>query len=311
MARVLLIFVDGMGIGARDPFTNPLAAFQPAVLRFFSDGAGPFPKGGLCLPTDACLGMPGLPQSATGQTTLLTGVNAVARLGRHLHGYPSRELREIIRSRSLFARLKERGFTATFANTYTPDFFSQRPRRVSVTTVMSETAQVRLHTIDDLLQDRSLFMDFTNHLLALRGFDVPLRNPAEASEILVSLALEHDFCFYEYFLTDFVGHRGRFHEAVGVLQQLDSFLLEVVNRLPLREVSLVISSDHGNIEEMNHARHTRNPVATLLWGEVCRYAEKFRKGFSLLDIAPLIESTLSTGPRSSTHPVPAEEAQDH
>jgi 2,3-bisphosphoglycerate-independent phosphoglycerate mutase len=309
MSRVLLFFIDGVGIGRRDPSSNPLAAFRPAVLRFFFDGAGPFPRKGLCRPTDACLGIPGLPQSATGQTTLLTGVNAAARLGRHLHGYPTRLLRDIIREHSIFTRLKERGFSATFANTYTPEFFSDRPRRLSASTVMCETAQVRLRGFEDLLEGRSLFMDFTNHLLIRKGYQVPVRDAPAAADILVSLALEHDFCFYEYFLTDFVGHRGHFQEAVELLARLDSFLLEVVNRLPLNEVSLIVTSDHGNIEEMEHTRHTRNPVPTLLWGEAAEGGAEPESQFSLVDIVPLIESVLGIAQRPGKSPTPAEEEQ--
>jgi 2,3-bisphosphoglycerate-independent phosphoglycerate mutase len=311
MSAVLLIFIDGIGIGRRDPSINPLAAFEPAVLRFYSEGRGPFPRQGLCLPTDACLGAPGVPQSATGQTTLLTGIDAAARLGRHLQGFPTRQLREIIQERSLFVRLKKHGLTATFANTYTPEFFTKRPRRLSVSTVMAESAQVRLRNLNDLLEGRSLFMDFTNDLLIRKGYQVPLRDPAEAADILISLALEHDLCFYEYFLTDLVGHRGRLEDAVVLLSRLDSFLFEVVNRVPLDHLSLIIASDHGNIEEMDHSRHTKNPVPTLLWGEAARQAAPFGRRLSLVDIVPLIESALFADPRQGRRRVPAEEGQEY
>jgi hypothetical protein len=37
---------------------------------------------------DASLCVPGLPQSATGQAALLTGLNAPELMGRHIEGFP-------------------------------------------------------------------------------------------------------------------------------------------------------------------------------------------------------------------------------
>lgn len=292
-SSLLLIFIDGLGIGTKDAEVNPLAAFQPRVLTVYENSLGPFPRSGRCWVTDAQMGVPGLPQSATGQTALLTGINAPAHLGRHLHGFPSESLKAVIRDRSIFRRLKERGLTVTFANTYTPQFFAQRPRWISVSTVMCEAAGVAFRRLEDLLADGSLYMDFTNRLLRQRGFEVPLRTPAQAANVLVRLTREFDFCFYEYFLTDLVGHRGRFQEAVTLLQELDAFLFHVVDRLDLTRTSLVICSDHGNIEKMDQKPHTTNPVPTLLWGEIQSLVPAYC-ALSLKDIAPLIELFFDT-----------------
>lgn len=297
MNRVILVFIDGLGIGGHDPAINPLAAFQPEVLRVYQKSLGDLPRGGCCLATDAQMGVLGIPQSATGQTALLTGTNASAYLGRHLSGFPNQVLKDLIREQSLFRKLKKRGFRVTFANTYNPRFFEQRPRWVSVSTVMCETAEVRLWRIEDLRAGRSLFMDFTNGILRDRGFEVPVRTPQEAARILVGLAENYDFCFYEYFLTDLVGHRGVLKEAVALLQELDAFLLEVVHRIDLEQVSLVVCSDHGNIEKMDQKGHTTNLVPTLLWGGIQEVASQGPRAFSLQDVAPLIESFLGGGPR--------------
>lgn len=272
---------------------NPLAAFQPQILTIYENSLGPFPRSGRCLVTDAQMGVPGLPQSATGQTALLTGINAPAYLGRHLQGFPSESLKAVIRDRSIFRRLKERGHSVTFANTYAPQFFARRPRWISVSTVMCETAGVEFRRLENLLADRSLYMDFTNRLLRQRGFEVPLRTPAQAADVLVQLTREFDLCFYEYFLTDLVGHRGHFREAVTLLQELDEFLFHVLDQLDLTRTSLVICSDHGNIEKMDQKPHTTNPVPTLLWGEIERLAPE-GNGFALKDIAPLIELFFDT-----------------
>src|SRR6266568_2629938 len=115
---VLFVFVDGVGAGARDPEVNPLAR-EEFLLSRFADGTGaPLPRTGRAGLADACLGVPGRPQSATGQATLLTGENAPAALGRHLLGFPNALLRELLVRRSLFRCLGEAGRSATFANAY-------------------------------------------------------------------------------------------------------------------------------------------------------------------------------------------------
>ena len=91
----LLLFFDGIGIGGQDGSVNPFAAIgarrlAPLWSREPEDGAS-------FRPLDATLGVPGLPQSATGQTTLLTGVNAARLMGRHVQGLPGPTLVEAIK----------------------------------------------------------------------------------------------------------------------------------------------------------------------------------------------------------------------
>ncbi|MBI4445810.1 MAG: peptidase [Acidobacteria bacterium] len=286
---MLFIFVDGLGIGQEDPEWNPLAVFEPRILKFFQGRLGPFPKQGVCVPTDAQMGVPGLPQSATGQTSIFTGINAAELLGCHLRGFPNTRLKNLIQSRSVFRLLKERGHSVTFANAYTPGFFSRPRRRHSVTTTMSLEAQVPLRSVTDLLNGRSLFMDFTNAILKERGFQVPIWGPQEAAQVLVDIKKEVDFCLYEYFLTDWTGHRGTLEGAVTLLRRLDDFLWEVLQRMDLEKDSILVCSDHGNIETMLHSDHTLNPVPTLLWGRVTSLVEPCCQHFALTNIFELVE----------------------
>ena len=110
----------------------------------------------------------------------------------------------------------------------------------------------------------------------------------DAADILVKLTQTHDLCLYEYFLTDLEGHRGSFESAVTLLRQLDHFLLSIVDSLDLGHASLVISSDHGNIEDMSHGQHTHNPVPTLLWGNIQEVFHPFASGLRLEEVTPLI-----------------------
>src|ERR1700736_3436798 len=136
---VLLFFIDGLGIGPRGA-SNPLDGLKDAEpLAVFQDEQPSTIFDGLVVPTDACLGVPGRPQSASGQTTILTGVNAPARLGYHKQGFPNKALLEIIQEHSIFLQLKRAEVTPiTFANAYTKQLFGERPRWVSATTAAVE-----------------------------------------------------------------------------------------------------------------------------------------------------------------------------
>src|SRR5215210_7396620 len=110
MSSVLLIFVDGLGIGRRDEH-NPLARLgaDASPLAVFEDEEPALPFDGVLARTDARLGVEGRPQSASGQTTILTGVNAPAALGYHKQGFPNERLREVLRRHSVFLQLKNAG----------------------------------------------------------------------------------------------------------------------------------------------------------------------------------------------------------
>ena len=112
------MFVDGVGAGAADAASNPLARGEFLLSRFADGSGAALPGGGGAALLDARLGVPGRPQSATGQATLLTGENAPALLGRHLLGFPDRTLRELLERRSIFRRLAAGGLRAAFANAY-------------------------------------------------------------------------------------------------------------------------------------------------------------------------------------------------
>ena len=177
LMSVLLFFIDGLGIGSRG-ISNPLDGLQDAapLAVFKNEPPAMSTLDGVLVPTDACLGIEGRPQSASGQTTILTGVNAPALLGYHKQGFPNKALLEIIREHSLFLKLKHAGVAPiTFANAYTKRFFEDRPRWVSATTAAVEAAGLPFRTIDDLRNGRAVFQDFTNRMLIERGEDVPLR----------------------------------------------------------------------------------------------------------------------------------------
>ncbi|HVG35349.1 MAG TPA: hypothetical protein VM911_19945 [Pyrinomonadaceae bacterium] len=290
---VLLFFVDGLGIGARGP-QNPLDALgdEAAPLAVFQDEEPQLIHDGLLARTDARLGVEGRPQSASGQTTILTGVNAPALLGYHKQGFPNQALRDILQEHSIFLQLKRAGIGPNaFANAYTQRFFETRPRWVSATTAAVEAAGMSFRDLDDLRRGRAVFMDFTNAFLIERGEDVTHRTPEEAAEVLASVVAEHRFTLYEYFITDKIGHAQDMDAARVYLPNLARYLRTVLARLDLRRTTVILTSDHGNIEDLSLRNHTLNEVPTLVWG-VARHAVASRVR-SLADITPAIVEVLS------------------
>ena len=291
---VLLVFIDGLGIGARNA-NNPLHALgvRAEPLAVFQDEEPQLSHNGLLARTDAALGVEGRPQSASGQTTILTGVNAPASLGYHKQGFPNEALREIIREHSIFQQLRREHIAPNvFANAYSPRFFETRPRWVSATTVAVEAAGMEFRTLDDLVCGRALFHDFTNKLLIERGANVAARSPEETAEILARIACEHRFTLYEYFLTDAAGHKQDFTYALHILESLARFMRALLDSLYLERTSVILTSDHGNVEDLSVRTHTLNLVPTLLWGARRKFfAARIR---TLANITPAIVSLLSS-----------------
>lgn len=264
---VIQFFIDGLGIG-RKSAENPLLGIDDVEpLAQFIEDKTPATFGGVLARTDPRLGVEGRPQSASGQTTILTGVNAPLTLGYHKQGFPNEAMRQIIAEHSIFKQLDELNIGPNiFANTYTPLFFTETPRWKSATTCAVEASSVRFNRLPDLLGRKSLFHDFTNRSLRNMGFDVPIFSPVEAAEILSKLPRRCRFTLYEHFITDKIGHDQDIERARRHLPQLAEFIRETLKRLDLENTTFILTSDHGNIEDLSVRNHTLNDVPTIVWG---------------------------------------------
>jgi 2,3-bisphosphoglycerate-independent phosphoglycerate mutase len=294
---LLLFFIDGLGIGTRGPH-NPLDGLEDAApLAIFQDEPPAIPFDGVLAPTDARLGVEGRPQSASGQTTILTGVNGPATIGYHKQGFPNQALLDIIREHSIFLQLKRAGVDdITFANTYTQRFFDSRPRWISATTAAVEAAGLRFNTVSDLKAGHAVYQDFTNAMLIERGETVDLRSPEEAGEVLANIVAANKFTLYEYFITDKIGHAQDYDAARRVLTMLARFIRCLLAKIDLEDASVVLTSDHGNIEDLSLRNHTLNPVPSIVWGKHReRLAGRIR---SLTDITPGIVDVLTRGTKT-------------
>ncbi|MCX6641002.1 MAG: metalloenzyme [bacterium] len=258
--RILLIFIDGLGVGLDDPQRNPLAR-HPDLWPV--QGRSPRRPGLYYSALDACLGVEGLPQSATGQTALLTGINAPKLLGYHLQGFPSKRLIEILQQHSIFVQLQRCGAAATFANAYRQPEDILPTSRLSVTSHALRACGQPFRSVHQIERGEALYHDFTNRQLIARGFDVPIFTPQRAAESLINVARVHRFTLYEHFLTDILGHRGDEAAIIEHIDCLSDFIRTVLNGAEREGLTVVITSDHGNIEDGAVRTHTRNRVPLL------------------------------------------------
>jgi hypothetical protein len=275
--RVIFLFIDGVGLFA--PSTdNPVNAEVCPVLCRLIDRYG---KG-----VDACLGVDGPPQSATGQATMFTGVNCPEAMGKHCEGFPGPALREIIERDNIFLQLKKRGKKVRFADAYLIDepFELEQRRFKSVTTVMALTLPEAISTVDDLMEDNALMQDLTRETIQDRYPDIPVIEPQRAAEHLFAIARENDFTLFEFFQTDVAGHSMDYDRACKVLRAYDRFLATLVRFCEAAGITIVITSDHGNIEVMSDRGHTRNPVPFIAFGQ--RAVEIRERVSTLKDVTP-------------------------
>ena len=294
--HVLMLFFDGLGLGADDRVTNPMLTAPMPTLRDLCHGAIPVRGNGTyhstqatLIPTDATLGVPGLPQSGTGQTTLFTGINAAQSIGEHSGPYPNDALRKILANGNIFSQLLAAKRTVAFANAYPPFFFDRLARgtaRRSATSLAAGAAGVRYRDIRDLRVGNAVSAFVTNDRWIEFGADVPLITARDAGKNLARLVRENNFTLFEYFLTDAAGHKGDAERSAHVLAEVDEILHGAIEASNLDDTLIIVTSDHGNIEDLAAKGHTLNPVPTILIGAA---QEKIAPRIhSLADIAPVV-----------------------
>jgi hypothetical protein len=284
--KILFLFIDGVGLRAPAKDNPVHAGICPTLCRLIESQA---------VPIDACLSTQGLPQSATGQTAMFTGVNASQYMGRHCEGFPGPTLRKLIEESNLFMELARKGLRCRFADAYMVDSVDDiRVRRFkSVTTVMALTQPETICIQDDLVDNLAVAHDITRAVMHEKGHAVNIITPQQAAEHLVQVARANDFTLYEFFLTDLAGHSCNYDHACETLKMLDLFLDTVVKLCRTSGMLLILTSDHGNIEDMSTRGHTRNLVPLIAVGPG---AEEIKaNASSLMDITPRITRLMVPG----------------
>ena len=281
LMKLIFVFIDGIGIGASCEY-NPFAV---ADIPFINNLAGARivndvsvkGNGFLLKGIDANLGIDGIPQSATGQTSLFTGQNAARLLGRHLTAYPNKPLIGLINDYSILKCAKNRGLQATFANAYTSDYFKMAERGLrfhSATTRCVFAAGIPFRFVNDLLEGNAVYWDITNSFLHKRyDSSIPVISPFLAGTRLANLSKINDLVLYECFLPDIIGHKRDITKAIEFLETFDGFLHGVISGKE-SGTTVLVTSDHGNIEDLSIRSHTNNPVPLLVSGPMAAQLEE-------------------------------------
>lgn len=301
--RILFLFLDGIGLGADDPATNPFAHAELPTIENLLGGnrllASTAPLEGdraTLLALDAGLGVPGLPQSATGQAALLTGINIPAEIGEHYGPKPSPSVARFLVDGNLFSQLKETGRSVALLNAYPPRYFdavASGRRLFSSIPLAVTSAGIRLFDKEDLFAGRALSADFSAAgWVSMLGFpDAPILSPIRAGGLLAELAATYDFSLFEYWSTDYAGHKQDMRWAVEQLQTFDTVLQGLLSAAS-DDLLTLITSDHGNMEDLSTRRHTFAPVPALIIGPAAT-RRRFAEGLiDLTGVAPAIRRLL-------------------
>ncbi len=296
---VIFLFVDGVGLGkerSENPLLNPQWKSFPfmSVGQTFSDSAEPIIKPSHFFnAVDATLGVEGLPQSGTGQATLFSGENAAQEIGKHFGPFPHSGNKHLLQEESLFQKAQALGKSCSFINAYPQIFFekAEKRNRWSCTTLMTKSAGIRLNTTRDVKGETAITAGITQqawreHL----EIDVPVITPQQAADRLINQSANYDLILHEYYLTDKAGHSREKEKAEEALQRYDQFLWQLIQSGP-EEVTIVLCSDHGNIEDLSTKTHTLNKVSLFVFGPG---VEAFYGAESIMDVTPGILRVLDS-----------------
>ena len=297
--RVLFIFLDGIGLGENNPETNPFARAKMPNLNALLDGrsllkdSAPFHgERATLVAIDPAVGVNGLPQSATGQGMLVTGTNISAELGYHYGPKPNPEVAAFLNDGTLFSRFAKAGKKTALLNAYPPRYFDgidSGKRLYSSIPLAVTNAGLELFRHEDLFEGRALSADFTGMgWRTMLGFPAaPTMDPHQAGRKLVSLAMEYDFSLFEYWASDYAGHKQQMETAIELMETFDGVLGGVVDEMN-NELLVLITSDHGNMEDLSTRKHTDANVPAVVIGEKAA-REEFTRGMTdLTHVAPAI-----------------------
>ena len=283
---VVFLFVDGVGIGDDAPH-NPFSTHDFRIFQRLT-GQERMVCGVDVGALDARLGVGGFPQSGTGQVTLFSGVNAAALIGQHFGPYPHSKTRHLLTDgTSLFQRAASAGRSCVFLNAYPERFFAamEARQRWSATTLMALNAGHRLHTVDDIRAGRGITAEILQDYWRKHLYpDIPSVGMEHAADLVMDAATMHDVVLTEYYLTDKAGHAMDAAGAGEAIRRFDDFACAVLDRLNPGD-TLIITSDHGNVEDLSVKTHTCNDVPLLVGG---MHAASAPRAGTLADVTPLI-----------------------
>ena len=292
---IIYLFYDGIGFGKNDPDSNPFSRYAHTYLSVLGARSPQqsLPEEWEIIPTDASLGFPGLPQSATGQTALWTGINGAQIMGCHMTAFPGPSLIKYIKEYSMIKQFCEHGRKAVLLNAYTQKYIDRmkaKPRLRSVSSHIQLASGQPYRTLDDLEAGKALYMDYTHEIMHRLYPELRERFPVQPArqrgKDTAQMAKDYDLVLHEFFLSDKAGHKQSWEQAQWCIEKIEDFLSGLIPDLNPEKDFLLISSDHGNLEDLSSKSHTLNPVPTFAYGKFAKEAKQKIK--SLVDIVPFI-----------------------
>ncbi len=248
--NVAWLMLDGVGIAphsARNPFSD---LSTPALDSLgISRPTYTFEPEFVARPIDARLGVPGLPQSGTGQTTLLTGVNAAKHLGYHHGPWPGPTLKPLL-DESVLVRLARAGKTVRLANMYPPRYLEA---------IASGKRRLNAIALSATLAGAQLEPD---------GIPPPFAKPDDLEGVPISQVREWgrgfvqdaaDLVIFDSWWSDHVGHEMNMDLARHHVTRLEAFVAGALENRP-SETLFLVTSDHGNFEDQGVKTHTMMDV---------------------------------------------------
>jgi len=304
--RVLMLFLDGIGLGDDDPSVNPFAAANLPTLSALAGGRKwlrdtPRTDTGraLFMPTDPRLGIPGRPQSATGQAAIITGRNVPQEIGEHYGPHPNPPIRAIIEEGNIFTRLVAAGKTAARLDAFPPSYFAAIDRGKRLRTALQHAGHVAgipMRGADDLYAGRAFSADWTGEgWREVLGYpDAPVLSATEAGRRIAEVSRGYDFSLFSTWITDEIGHRGPLERGIAILERFDAVMAGLLEAWQDDDGLIVITSDHGNLEDVSIRQHTENDVPTVVIGAGrAAFGEEFR---ALTDLTPAILRAVNLTP---------------
>jgi hypothetical protein len=300
--HILMIFLDGIGLGDDDPAVNPFAsANMPALTaltngrRWLKDIGRQESERAIFVPTDPRLGVPGRPQSGSGQATIITGRNIPKLIGEHYGPKPNAPIRELLAEDNFFKQLLAHGKTGAIITAYP----SRLHKAIERGKTLRSSYQLAAHEAGLPLFDEKMIYsrdaiseDWTGEAWRTHlGYtDAPVYSPYDAGVYMVELSRRYDFSFFSHWFTDTVGHRGPLEEGVALLERFDAVMAGALDAWDDDEGLIILTSDHGNMENVGDRHHTENDVPTLIIGrEKAAFADGLR---DLSDLVPRMAKLL-------------------
>ncbi len=280
------------GVGLREPndtHNHPFAGLELPTLEKLGISTPKFTSSPefITRPIDANLGVIGLPQSGTGQTTILTGINAAAHLGFHYGPWVSPSLRPLLEN-SILGRIG----SVRLANFYPQSYISALKNGKVQLNAIATSALAAGATLEQAGMNNEQATGIGDEQATGIGIAPMLHQPDQPASLeqirqwaFNFMSSQAKITIFDQWWTDHVGHKMNLNEAQAFAQRLEIFCAACLE-FKDPETLFLVTSDHGNFEDLGVKTHTRNPVPLAAVG---LGANRFADVSSLVDIASALE----------------------